>query len=72
MRLLLLLAVPLFAQRPCADMALLRDVTNAAQTTTHCRVSITLGPSADSQIKSEVWLPCSFLGRQARSVSTTW
>jgi len=57
MRLLLLLAVPLFAETPCADMAFLRDVTAAAQTATHCRVSITLRPSADSEIKSEVWLP---------------
>src|SRR5215471_9946319 len=57
MRLLLFLAVPLFAQTPCADMARLRDVTAAAQTATHCRVSITLRPSADSEIKSEVWLP---------------
>src|SRR5262249_34994150 len=54
---LLLLAVPLFAQTPCADMASLGDVTAAAQTATHCRVSITLRPSADSEIKSEVWLP---------------
>ena len=53
----LLLAVPLFAQTPCADMALLREVTAAAQTATHCQVSITLRPSADSEIKSEVWLP---------------
>ena len=32
MRLLLLLAVPLFAQTPCADMARLRDVIAATQT----------------------------------------
>ena len=57
MRLLLFLAVPLFAQTPCDDMARLPDVTAAAQTPTHCRVSITLRPSADSEIKSEVWLP---------------
>ncbi len=57
MRVLLLLAVPLFAQTPCADMARLPDVTSAAQTATDCRVSITLRPSADSEIKSEVWLP---------------
>ncbi|MGH9162841.1 MAG: tannase/feruloyl esterase family alpha/beta hydrolase [Vicinamibacteraceae bacterium] len=57
MRLLLFLAVPLFAQTPCADMARLPDVTAAAQTATHCRVSITLRPSADSEITSEVWLP---------------
>ncbi len=57
MRLLLFLAVPLFAQTPCADMARLLDVTAAAQTATHCRVFITLRPSADSEIKSEVWLP---------------
>src|SRR4051794_25947594 len=57
MRLLLLMAVPLFAQPPCADMARMRDVTAAAQTATHCRVSITLRPTADSEIKSEVWLP---------------
>ncbi len=57
MRLLLFLAVPLLAQTPCADMAHLPDVTAAAQTATHCRVSITLRPSSDSEIKSEVWLP---------------
>src|SRR5437763_14826322 len=60
MRLLLCLtalAVPMFAQTPCADMARLPDVTAAAQTATHCRVSITLRPSTDSEIKSELWLP---------------
>src|SRR5258708_9735922 len=57
MRLLLFLAVPLFAQTPCADMALLPDVTAIAQTATHCRVSLTLRPAADSEIRSEVWLP---------------
>ena len=57
MRLLLLLAVPLFAQTRCADMVRLPDVTAVAQTSTHCRVSVTLRPSADSEIKSEVWLP---------------
>jgi feruloyl esterase len=57
MRLLLFLAVPLFAQTPCADMARLRNVTAAIQTATHCRVSITLRPAVDSEIKSEVWLP---------------
>ncbi len=40
------LAVPLFAQTPCADMARLRDVTAATQTANHCRGSITLRPSA--------------------------
>jgi feruloyl esterase len=57
MRLFLFLTVPLFAETPCADMARLPDVTATEQTTTHCRVSITLRPSADSEIKSEVWLP---------------
>jgi len=59
MRLLffLALAVPLFAQTPCADMARLPNVTAAIQTTSYCRVSITLRPAADSEIKSEVWLP---------------
>ena len=57
MRLLFLLAAPLFAQTPCADMARTREVTAAVQTATHCRVSLTLRPSADSEIKSEVWLP---------------
>src|ERR1051325_3043579 len=57
MGLLLFLAVPLFAQTPCADMARLPNVTAAIQTATHCRVSITLRPAADSEIKSEVWLP---------------
>jgi feruloyl esterase len=57
MRPLLFLAFPLFAQTPCADLARVRDVTAAAQTATHCRVSITLRPTADSEIKSEVWLP---------------
>jgi feruloyl esterase len=58
MRLLLFfLAVPLFAQTPCADMVRLSSVTAAMQTATHCRVSITLRPASDSEIKSEVWLP---------------
>ncbi|MEZ5401348.1 MAG: tannase/feruloyl esterase family alpha/beta hydrolase [Bryobacteraceae bacterium] len=57
MRLLLLAAVPLFAQTPCSEMARLRDVTRAEQTATHCRLSITLRPTADSEIASEVWLP---------------
>jgi feruloyl esterase len=57
MRLLLLLAAPLLAETPCADMARLPDVTAAVATPTHCQVSITLRPSADSEIKSEVWLP---------------
>src|SRR5438093_5225127 len=57
MHLLLFLAVPLFAQTPCADVARLPNVTAAIQTATHCRVSITLRPAADSEIKSEVWLP---------------
>ena len=57
MRLLLFLAVPLFAQTPCAEMARLRNVTTATQMATYCRVSITLRPAADSEIKSEVWLP---------------
>lgn len=51
------LAAPLFAQTPCVEMAQLPDVTAAVQTVTHCRVSITLRPSADSEIQSEVWLP---------------
>src|SRR5258706_16042594 len=54
---LLLLAVPLFAQIPCSDIAHLPNVTAAIQTATHCQVSITLRPSSDSEIKSEVWLP---------------
>jgi len=57
MRLLVFLAAPRFGQTPCADMARLPDVTAVTQTTTHCGVSITLRPSADSEIKSEVWLP---------------
>src|SRR5918993_918109 len=57
MRVFVFLAIPLFAQTPCADMARLPDVTAAEQTTSHCRVSVTLRPSPDSEIKSEVWLP---------------
>src|SRR5947208_10046591 len=57
MHLLLFLAVPLFAQTPCADMARLPNVTAAIQTATYCRVSITLRPAPDSEIRSEVWLP---------------
>ena len=57
MRLLLLLAAPLFAQTPCADMARLPNVTAAEQAATHCRLALTLRPSLDSEIKSEVWLP---------------
>lgn len=55
--LLFFLAAPLFAQTPCADMARLPNVTAAIQTATHCRVSITLRPAANCEIKSEVWLP---------------
>lgn len=50
MRLLLFLAVPLFAQTPCAEMGRLRNVIAATQTATYCRVSITLRPAADSEI----------------------
>src|SRR5580698_5469261 len=59
MRLLLflVLAAPIFAQTPCADLTRLTNVTAAMQTATHCRVSVTLRPVADSEIKSEVWLP---------------
>lgn len=57
MRLLLFAAVPLFAQTPCAEMARLRSVTAAVETDTICRISLTLRPAADSEIKSEVWLP---------------
>src|SRR5690242_8921767 len=57
MRLIVVLAVPLFAQTRCADMARLPDVTAAVQTPTHCQVSMILRPSTDSEIKSEVWLP---------------
>src|SRR3954452_20580309 len=38
-------------------MTSLRNVTAATQTETYCRVSVTLRPTADSEIKSEVWLP---------------
>lgn len=55
--LLLLLAVPLFGQTPCAEMARLRNVTGATQSGSYCRVSVTLRPAADSEIQSEVWLP---------------
>ena len=57
MRLLLFLAVPLFAQTPCADLARQHNVTAATLTATQCRVSITLRPAADSEINSELWLP---------------
>src|SRR4051794_22505320 len=57
MHLLLFVAVPLLAQTPRAEMARLRHVTVAIQTATDCRVSLTLRPSADSEIQSEVWLP---------------
>jgi feruloyl esterase len=50
-------AAPLFAQTACADMARLPKVTAVIQPTTHCRISITLRPSGDSEIKAEVWLP---------------
>jgi hypothetical protein len=45
MHLLLFLAVPLFAQTSCADMARRPNVTAAMQTATHCRVSVTLRPT---------------------------
>ncbi|MBL8220435.1 MAG: tannase/feruloyl esterase family alpha/beta hydrolase, partial [Bryobacterales bacterium] len=57
MYLLLLLSAPLLAQTPCSDIARLPSVTSATQTSTHCRVAITLRPSPDSEIHSEVWLP---------------
>ncbi len=57
MRVLLFLAVPLFAQTPCAEMARLRNVTGATQIATYCRISVTLRPAVDSEIKSEIWLP---------------
>ena len=59
MRALLFLALPLFAQTPCAELARLRNVTSATETPTYCRVSIRLRPAADSEINSEVWLPAS-------------
>ena len=59
MRALLFLALPLFAQTPCAELARLRNVTSATETPTYCRVSIRLRPAADSEITSEVWLPAS-------------
>src|SRR6266700_1168842 len=55
--LFLALAVPGFAQTPCADMGRLPNVTASIPTASHCRVSIILRPAADSEIKSEVWLP---------------
>jgi feruloyl esterase len=57
MHMLLFLAVSLVAQTSCADMGRLPNVTAAIQTATYCRVSITLRRAADSEIKSEVWLP---------------
>src|SRR5258708_6725650 len=62
MRVLLFLPVPLFAQTPCADMARLPNVTAAIQTATHCQVTITPRPAADSEIKTEVWLPAASVG----------
>jgi feruloyl esterase len=57
MHLLFFLGVQLFAQISCADMARLPNVTAVVQTATHCRVSVTLRPTADSEIRSDVWLP---------------
>jgi Tannase and feruloyl esterase len=57
MHLLLVFAVSLFAQTPCAELARLPNVIAATQTATHCQVSITLRPAPDSEINSEVWLP---------------
>src|SRR6202451_884932 len=57
MHMLLFLAVSLAAQTSCADMERLPNVTAAIQTATYCRVSITFRRAADSEIKSEVWLP---------------
>lgn len=54
---LCLLALPLLAQTPCADLARQPNVTVAQQTESHCRVTLTLRPSPDSEIKSELWLP---------------
>lgn len=57
MPLFFILAVSLLAPTSCADMEHLPNVTAAVQTATHCQVSITLRPVADSEIRSEVWLP---------------
>jgi feruloyl esterase len=38
-------------------MARLPKVTAAIPTATHCQISINLRPAADSEIRSEVWLP---------------
>lgn len=51
------LAVPLAARTPCADLATLPDVNTAEQTDTDCRLSLTLRPSSDSEIGSEVRMP---------------
>lgn len=48
---------PALAQTSCADMARPPNVTRATQTAAYCQVFITLRPTADSDIKSEVWLP---------------
>jgi feruloyl esterase len=45
------------AQAPCASLLSLHNVTAATQTSAYCRVSVTLRPAADSEIRAEVWLP---------------
>ncbi len=55
--LLFLLAAAFHNRTRCADMVLLPNVTAATQTATYCRVSVTLRPAPNSEIKSEVWLP---------------
>jgi feruloyl esterase len=50
-----------FAQTPCERLKSLplpsAAVTSAESAPAHCRVSLTLTPTADSDIRAEVWLP---------------
>jgi len=64
--LLVLLAVPAFSQQPCAELSQLKlekvtitsaQVVPAAKITAHCAVKAIARPTADSEIRFEVWLP---------------
>ncbi|MBM3769541.1 MAG: tannase/feruloyl esterase family alpha/beta hydrolase, partial [Acidobacteria bacterium] len=61
-RFLLLLSCAALAQTPCESIRM-PFVTAVESLPTHCRVAVTLTPTADSIIKAEVWLPVRWNGK---------
>ena len=61
-RFLLLLSIVAAAQTPC-DKLRAPSITTVESLPTHCRVAMTLTPTADSVIKTEVWLPVRWNGK---------